>query len=94
MSGVEVVIGFAVGYWIGTRQGRQGLQHALESAQAIWASPETKRLLSEGLSTVETVAGPAIDRMGKGSRSRRAALISSVVDELIERRQARARHAA
>ena len=92
--GVEVVIGFAVGYWIGTRQGRQGLQHALESAQAIWASPETKRLLSEGLSTVETVAGPAIDRMGKGSRSRRAALISSVVDELIERRQARARHAA
>jgi len=91
---VEVVIGFAVGYWIGTRQGRQGLQHALESAQAIWASPETKRLLSEGLSTVETVAGPAIDRMGKGSRSRRAALISSVVDELIERRQARARHAA
>ena len=94
MRGVEVVIGFAVGYWIGTRQGRQGLQHALESAQAIWASPETKRLLSEGLSTVETVAGPAIDRMGKGSRSRRAALISSVVDELIERRQARARHAA
>ena len=91
---MEVVIGFAVGYWIGTRQGRQGLQHALESAQAIWASPETKRLLSEGLSTVETVAGPAIDRMGKGSRSRRAALISSVVDELIERRQARARHAA
>jgi hypothetical protein len=91
---VEVVIGFAVGYWIGTRQGRQGLQHALESAQAIWASPETKRLLSEGLSTVETVAGPAIDRMGKGSGSRRAALISSVVDELIERRQARTRHAA
>ena len=91
---MEVVIGFAVGYWIGTRQGRQGLQHALESAQAIWASPETKRLLSEGLSTVETMAGPTIDRMGKGSRSRRAALISSVVDELIERRQARARHAA
>jgi hypothetical protein len=91
---VEVVIGFAVGYWIGTRQGRQGLQHALESAQAIWASPETKRLLSEGLSTVETVAGPAMERMGNGSRSRRAALISTVFDELIERRQARARHAA
>jgi len=47
---VEVVIGFEVGYWVGTRQGRQGLQHALESVQAIWASPETKRLLSEGLS--------------------------------------------
>jgi hypothetical protein len=86
---VEVVIGFAVGYWVGTRQGRQGLQHALEAAQAIWASPETKRLLSEGLSAVETVAAPAMDRTGTRSRSRRAALISSVVDELIERRQAR-----
>jgi len=87
---VEVVIGFAVGYWIGTRQGRQGLQHALESAQAIWASPETKRLLGEGLSAFETAAGPAMDRLGKGSGSRRAALISTVVDELIERRQRRA----
>jgi len=86
---VEVVIGFAVGYWVGTRQGRQGLQHALESAQAIWASPETKRLLSEGLSAFETVAAPAMDRLGTTSRNRRAALISSVVDELIERRQAR-----
>jgi hypothetical protein len=86
---VEVVIGFAVGYWVGTRQGRQGLQHALDSAQAVWASPETKRLLSEGLSALETVAGPAMERMGNRSKSRRAALISSVVDELIERRQAR-----
>ncbi len=89
VRGVEVVIGFAVGYWAGTRQGRQGLQHALESAQAIWASPETRRLLSEGLSAFETVAAPAMDRMGTRTRSRRAALISSVVDELIERRQAR-----
>ena len=86
---MEVVIGFAVGYWVGTRQGRQGLQHALESAQAIWASPETKRLLSEGLSALETVAGPAAERIGTRSRSHRAALISTVVDELIERRQAR-----
>jgi hypothetical protein len=91
--GVEVVIGFAIGYWIGTRQGRQGLQHALESAQAIWESPETKRLLGEGLSALESVAGPAMEQLGKGSRSRRAALISSVIDELIERR-ARVRHAA
>jgi hypothetical protein len=86
--GVEAVIGFAVGYWVGTRQGRQGLQKALDSAQAIWASPETKRLLSEGLSAFETVATPAMDRMG-GKSNRRSALISTVVDELIERRQSR-----
>ncbi len=85
---METVIGFAVGYWVGTRQGRQGLQKALDSAQAIWASPETKRLLSEGLSAFETVAAPALDRLG-GKSSRRSALISTVVDELIERRQSR-----
>ena len=85
---MEAVIGFVVGYLVGTRQGRQGMQHALESAQAIWASPETKRLLSEGLASFETVAVPAMDRIG-GKSSRRSALISSMVDELIERRQGR-----
>jgi hypothetical protein len=88
---VEVVLGFAVGYYIGTRQGRRGLQEAIESAQAIMASPETRRMLSEAISTFETVAGPAMERMGRGSgNGRRAALIGSVVDELIERRSRRA----
>ena len=41
------------------------MQKALDSAQAIWASPETKRLLSEGLSAFETAAAPAMDRMGE-----------------------------
>jgi hypothetical protein len=88
---VEVVFGFAVGYYIGTRQGRKGLQEAIESAQAIMASPETRRFLGEAISTFESVAGPAMERMGRrSSNGRRAALIGSVVDELIERRARRA----
>jgi len=88
---VEVVFGFAVGYYLGTRQGRRGLQEAIESAQAIMASPETRRLLSEAISTFETVAGPVMERAGRRTRSTaRAALIGSVVDELIERRSRRA----
>jgi hypothetical protein len=88
---VEVVFGFAVGYYIGTRQGRKGLQEAIESAQAIMASPETRRLLSEAISTFESVAGPAMERMNRKSRGgNRAALFGSVVDELIERRARRA----
>ena len=91
MRGVEVVFGFAVGYYLGTRQGRRGLQEAIESAQAIMASPETRRLLSEAISTFEAVAGPAMERMGRRSGSgSRVALIGSVVDELIERRSRRA----
>jgi hypothetical protein len=88
---VEVVLGFAVGYYIGTRQGRKGLVDAIESAQAIMASPETRRILSEAISTVENVAGPVMERVGrKSSGVSRAALIGSVVDELIERRSRRA----
>ena len=88
---MEVVLGFAVGYYLGTRQGRKGLQEAIESAQAIMASPETRRLLSEAITTFETVAGPAMERMGRRTGgSTRAALIGSVVDELIERRSRRA----
>jgi hypothetical protein len=88
--GVEVVLGFAVGYWIGTRQGRKGLQEALDSAQAILASPETKRLLGEALTVLEAAAGPAMERLGGRSSRSRVALLGSVVDELIERRSRRA----
>jgi len=88
---VEVVIGFAVGYYIGTRQGRKGLQEAIESAQAIMASPETRRFVGEAMNTFETVAGPAMERVRSRSGSgNRAALFGSVVDELIERRTRRA----
>jgi hypothetical protein len=96
--GVEVVLGFAVGFYLGTRQGRDGLQKALESAQAIMASEETRRLLGEGLSALESVAAPALDRMGGrmgGTSSRgKSALLGSVMDEVLERRHARRAAAA
>jgi hypothetical protein len=89
VDSVEVVIGFAVGYWIGTRQGRQGLQQALDSAQAIMASPETRKLVSESLSAFESVAAPALSRLGGKSNRRNAAIISSLMDEVFERRARR-----
>jgi hypothetical protein len=87
--GVETVLGFAIGYFIGTRQGREGLQKALDSAQAIMASEETRRLLGEGLSALESVAGPALDRMGGKSSRSKSALFGTVIDEVLERRHAR-----
>jgi hypothetical protein len=85
--GVEVVLGFAFGYWVGTRQGRKGMLQAIDAAQAIWASPETKRMLAEGLSAFQEVA-PALTRGGNGGS--RTSVIGSVMDEFIERRQRRA----
>jgi len=86
--GVEVVLGFAFGYWIGTRQGRKGMLKAIDAAQAIWASPETRRMLAEGLSAFGE-AVPALGR-GAGHGGSRMSVIGSVMDELIERRQRRA----
>ena len=63
---------------------------AMPSAQAIMTSPETRRFLSEAINTFEGVAGPAMERVGRRSGGNRAALIGSVVDELIERRSRRA----
>jgi hypothetical protein len=85
---METAIGFALGYWIGTRQGRQGLQNALDSARDIWASPETRRLLGEGLSALEAAA-PALNLLGKKSGNGRTAMLTGVMDELIERRNGR-----
>jgi hypothetical protein len=64
VQSVETVIGFAFGYWIGTRQGRQGMQKALDSAREIWQSPETRRIAAEGLSAFEAVAAQVMDRLG------------------------------
>jgi hypothetical protein len=86
---METVIGFVIGYWIGTRQGREGMQKALDSAREIWASPETRRLAGEGLSVLESVAAPASEMLRGKSSSRTSAIIGTVVDELIERRNGR-----
>ena len=74
VMGVEVVLGFVVGYLVGTRQGRDGLQKALDSAQAIMASEETRRMLGEGLAALESVAGPALDRVNGKSKGGKAAI--------------------
>ena len=89
VMGVEVVLGFVVGYLVCTRQGREGLQKALDSAQAIMASDETRRLLGEGLSA----ATPLANLLGKGGKRTSLAVIRGVIEELVDRRadqQARA----
>lgn len=86
---VEVIVGFAVGYWVGTRQGREGLQRALDAARDIWESPETRHLVGEGLSALQSAA-PISGILGKGgSRDKSIAVIRDVLDEVVERRYGR-----
>ena len=86
---MEVLIGFAFGYWVGTRQGREGLERAIDSVREIAAHPETKRLLGEGLAAAAPLA-KVLSKNGKGTGF---AVIRGVMDEVAGRRtehQARA----
>ena len=86
---MEVLIGFAFGYWVGTRQGREGLERAIDSVREIAAHPETRRLLGEGLSAAAPLA-KVLSRNGKGTGF---AVIRGVIDDVAGRRadhQARA----
>jgi uncharacterized protein (DUF58 family) len=86
---MEVLIGFAFGYWVGTRQGREGLERAIDSVREIAAHPETKRMLGEGLAAAAPLA-KVLSKNGKGTGF---AVIRGVIDEVAGRRaeqQARA----
>jgi hypothetical protein len=90
---VEVIIGFAVGYWVGTRQGRDGLARALEAAREVAASPEARKLLEDGLSMVQSVA-PSAAGIVTGGGDGNGAVIRGVIDEFVERRFGRLSAAA
>jgi hypothetical protein len=87
---MEVLIGFAVGYWVGTRQGRQGLERAMDSVREIAASPETRRLLAEGLAA----AAPLTDFLAKRGKNTSFAVIRSILEEVADRRDSHQAQAA
>ena len=87
---MEVLIGFAFGYWVGTRQGREGLERAIDSVREIAAHPETRRLLGEGLSA----AAPVANMLSKSGRGTGLAVFRGVIDEVVDRRGEHQAHAA
>jgi hypothetical protein len=87
---MEVLIGFAFGYWVGTRQGREGLERAIDSVREIAAHPETRRLLAEGVSA----AAPLANIISKNGRGTGLAVIRGVIEEVVDRRTERPPRAA
>jgi hypothetical protein len=83
---MEVLLGFAAGYLIGTRHGRDGLANLLGTAREIRDSPQTRQLLGEGLSAV----APISKAIMKGRGDTRVAAIRDVLEEIAGRRTAQA----
>lgn len=47
---MEALIGFAIGYWAGTRDGKAGIEKAWQALDALSKSNEFKSLVGQGLS--------------------------------------------
>ncbi|MFL6142084.1 MAG: hypothetical protein ACJ72N_09520 [Labedaea sp.] len=72
---METLIGFAIGYLVGSRQGRDGLAKVRESWDAIRQSPEVHQLIRTGA----LVAGSAVRQVLGGGGG---AMVSDVLDTL------------
>lgn len=61
---MEAIIGFAIGYWAGTRDGREGITKALAALDAITKSEEFKGLMSQGLALGGSLVSKGLQQSG------------------------------
>jgi hypothetical protein len=65
---METLIGFVVGYLVGAREGKGGVERLKTSVNSIIASPEARRILAEAMAVAEPVArratGAGLSSMG------------------------------
>jgi len=65
---METLVGFAVGFMVGTREGRKGLAKILESWAYIRESREFKEIVGTGLGALV----PIVRELGAASSGRHA----------------------
>ncbi|HLI57543.1 MAG TPA: hypothetical protein VKY26_11005 [Actinomycetota bacterium] len=61
---METLIGFAIGYWAGTRDGSEGLTRAIAAFDSIIKSDGLKGFMSQGLSMGGTLLSKGIGDSG------------------------------
>jgi hypothetical protein len=81
---METLIGFVVGYMVGAREGKGGLERLKVSVSSIVNSPEARRMLSEAIA----VAQPVVQRAssaGLGNLGGVGGIGGAVVKQLVDR---------
>lgn len=61
---METIVGFAVGYLLGTRHGREGWHEVVASWAAIRSSEDVKALLARGVGLGGSLLRDALERGG------------------------------
>ncbi len=54
---METIIGFIAGYLTGVSQGREGMERARKSLDAIRTSPEVRRMVADGVGLAQGIVG-------------------------------------
>jgi len=72
---METIIGFVAGYLTGVSEGREGLQRARKSLNAIRTSPEVRRLVADGVGLTQGILG----RVAKGGLSGAIGQVSELI---------------
>ncbi len=62
---METIIGFVVGYYVGTQDGRKGLQRLRDSVQGIARSAEARKLAGQAVGTAEALTRHAATRSAR-----------------------------
>jgi hypothetical protein len=79
---METVIGFVIGYLVGTSEGKGGLERLKSSVSSILASPEAKNLIGQAIQAAEPIVRQAssagLSNLGGG-------IGGNVVRELVNR---------
>jgi hypothetical protein len=63
---METVVGFAVGYLVGTREGRKGVDKLRDSLMAIRESADVKQLVGEALGALAPIMREVARSTGGG----------------------------
>lgn len=89
---METLIGFAIGYLVGTKQGRDGLAKVRESLDAIRNSPDVRQMVVAGAavagSAVRQVLGGGAGAMFTGAVEALARKASDAMSGGVEARRA------
>ncbi len=69
---METIIGFIAGYLTGVSQGRDGMERARKSLDAIRTSPEVRRMVADGVGLAQGILGLVAKERAerRGQRSR------------------------
>ncbi len=88
---METVLGFAVGYLVGTKEGKDGLARLRTSLRAIANSPEARRLATEAVTMAGALAGHSSAKSAKATASAVAELAVRRIGGAVGRERAAAR---